>query len=140
MDEVRLTRLPELAVVDLGREDVGLVDELAVRGRPRRLRAFDDVVQAEHGTLRTLTDDPHLPLGDLAERHHRRLVATLGRVDRRSLPPQKLLGPLRGHHCQLEMALHLPKAIFHRYSRHVAPFPIPLMISSARLRTRSPRY
>jgi hypothetical protein len=34
------------------REDVGLVDELDVGGRPSGLDPLDDVIEAEHGTLR----------------------------------------------------------------------------------------
>jgi hypothetical protein len=51
VDQVGVPRHPQLTVVHLGGENVCLVDELYVRGRPGRLHPLDDVKNAEQGDL-----------------------------------------------------------------------------------------
>jgi hypothetical protein len=49
MDQVGLARLAQLALVDLGRVDVGLLDQLEVGVRVVAGDPVEDVVQAQHG-------------------------------------------------------------------------------------------
>jgi len=48
MDEIRLSRLPYLALMDLGAVDVGLLDEVQVCVRAVLSDALQNVVQPDH--------------------------------------------------------------------------------------------
>jgi hypothetical protein len=49
VDQVGLARLADLSLVDLGRVDVGLLDEIEVGGGVVAGHAIEDVVQAQQG-------------------------------------------------------------------------------------------